>query len=397
MKKKKNENKSTRAEDIKVAVVSEPLFKHGGAEMHLKYILEAFPNNELFTAYYDEEFVKKFLPDVRIHHSFMQYLPWRDKLRQFYLLLQPLAYRSFRFKNFDVVVSFSIAFSKFVRPRKIKHVNICMSPPKFLWQKQGRSLKSVEQLEGINVPLYKFYDFFTNTFLEKVWKRWDKRAAQRCNKIAAISEVVKKRVKKYYDYDADVIYPPVEVSKIKEARKVNRKENWFLYLGRVETYKGVDLAIKACHKAGVPLKIAGEGDHFEAMRDLVKNLNAKGLVKFLGFVTDEEKINLLSRTKALIFPVRDEDFGIVPVEANAAGTPVIAYKEGGVIETISEDNPKSGIFFDNYTIRELAKILKNFKSEDYDPDNCRKQANNFASEIFVYKLQNYVKDALQDN
>lgn len=397
MKKKKNENKSKRAEDIKVAVVSEPLFKHGGAEMHLKYILEAFPNNELFTAYYDKEFVEKFLPDVKIHSSFMQYLPWRDKLRQFYLLLQPLAYRSFRFKNFDAVVSLSIAFSKFVRPRKIKHINICMSPPKFLWQKQGRSLKSVEQLEGINVPLYKFYDFFTNTFLEKIWKRWDKRAAQRCDRIAAISEVVKKRVKKYYDYDADVIYPPVEVSKIKEGKKVNRKEDWFLYLGRVETYKGVDLAIKACHRAGVPLKIAGEGDHFDAMRELVKILNAKGLVKFLGYVTEEEKINLLSRTKALIFPVRDEDFGIVPVEANAAGTPVIAYREGGVTETISEKNPKSGIFFDNYTIKDLAKILKNFKSEDYDPDNCRKQANNFASEIFVYKLQNYVKDALQDN
>jgi glycosyltransferase involved in cell wall biosynthesis len=327
----------------------------------------------------------------------MQYLPWRDKLRQFYLLLQPLAYRSFRFKNFDIVVSLSIAFSKFVRPRRIKHINICMSPPKFLWQKQGRSLKSEEQLEGINSLLYRFYDFFTNTFLEKIWQRWDKKAANRCDKIAAISEVVKKRVKKYYDYDADVIYPPVEVSKIKEARKVNRKENWFLYLGRVETYKGVDLAIKACHKAGVPLKIAGKGDHFDAMRDLVKKLNAKGLVKFLGFVTDEEKVNLLSRTKALIFPVRDEDFGIVPVEANAAGTPVIAYREGGVTETISEDNPKSGIFFEKYTIKELAKILKNFKSEDYDPDNCRKQANNFASEIFVYKLQNYVKDALQDN
>jgi len=272
-----------------------------------------------------------------------------------------------------------------------------MSPPKFLWQKQGRSLKSEEQLEGINSLLYRFYDFFTNTFLEKIWQRWDKKAANRCDKIAAISEVVKKRVKKYYDYDADVIYPPVEVSKIKEARKVNRKENWFLYLGRVETYKGVDLAIKACHRAGVPLKIAGKGDHFDAMRDLVKRLNAKGLVKFLGFVTDEEKINLLSRTKALIFPVRDEDFGIVPVEANAAGTPVIAYREGGVTETISEDNPKSGIFFEKYTIKELAKILKNFKSENYDPDNCRKQANNFASEIFVYKLQNYVKDALQDN
>ncbi len=393
MKKKQNKEKG----NIKVAVVSEPLFKHGGAESHLKHILEAFPNCELFTAYYDEEFVKEFFPDVKIYHSFMQNLPGRDKFRQFYLLLQPLAYRSFRFKDFDIVVSLSIAFSKFVRPKKIKHVNICMSPPKFLWQKQSRSLRDEEQLRGLNKFLFRFYSFFMDTFLERLWKRWDRNAARRCHKIAAISNVVKERVKKYYDYDADVIYPPVEVRKIQAAKKVNRKENWFLYLGRVETYKGVDLAIKACVNAGVPLKIAGKGDHFEAMKELVKKLNAKGLVKFLGYVTDEQKINLLSRTKALIFPVRDEDFGIVPVEANAAGTPVIAYKEGGVLETISQDNPKTGIFFDKYTIKELSKILRKFDSEDYNPDNCRKQADNFASEIFVYKLQNYVKDALQDN
>ncbi len=393
MKEKQKEEKG----NIKVAVVSEPLFKHGGAESHLKHILEAFPNSELFTAYYDEEFVKEFLPDVKIHHSFMQNLPGRDKFRQFYLLLQPLAYRSFWFKDFDIVVSLSIAFSKFVKPKKIKHVNICMSPPKFLWQKQSRSLKDEEQLRGLNKFLFRFYSFFMDTFLERLWKRWDRNAARRCSRIAAISNVVKERVKKYYDYEADVIYPPVEVRKIQAAKKVNRKENWFLYLGRVETYKGVDLAIRACVNAGVPLKIAGKGDHFDAMKELVKKLNAKGLVKFLGYVTDEQKINLLSRTKALIFPVRDEDFGIVPVEANAAGTPVIAYKEGGVLETISQDNPKTGIFFDKYTIKELSKILRKFDSEDYNPDNCRKQADNFASEIFVYKLQNYVKDALQDN
>lgn len=327
----------------------------------------------------------------------MQYLPGRDKFRHLYLLLQPLAYRSFRFKNFDIAVSLSIAFAKFARPRNIKHVNICMSPPKFFWQKKSRTLKDSQQLSGINRILFKLYDSLTGTFLEKIWQNWDRNAARRCDKMAAISNVVKKRVKKYYDIDADVIYPPVEVKRIKALRKVNRKENWFLYMGRVEAYKGVDIAIKAAVKAGVPLKVAGTGDDFENMKILVKNLNAKGLVKFLGYVSDEQKFNLMARTKALIFPVKDEDFGIVPVEANASGTPVIAYKQGGVMETISEQNPKTGIFFVKYTVNDLAKILRNFDSGKYDPDNCRKQADNFASEIFVYKLQNYVKDALHDN
>lgn len=400
MKKKKkatNSKRATNVNDIKVAVVSEPLFKHGGAEAHLKKILEAFPNCELFTAYYDKDFVKDFFPDVKINHSFMQHLPGRDKFRHFYLLFQPLAYRLFRFKNFDIVVSLSIAFSKFVKPRGIKHVNICMSPPKFLWQKKSRTLKEDNQLRGLNKVLFRFYSFFMDTFLERLWKKWDRNAARRCDQIAAISHVVKERVKKYYDYDADVIYPPVDVKEIQAFKRVNEKENWFLYLGRVEKYKGVDLAIKACVKAKLPLKIAGKGQHFEAMRELVKKLNAKGIVKFLGYVSDEQKYNLLSRTKALIFPVKDEDFGIVPVEANAAGTPVIAYKEGGVVETISEENPKTGVFFEKYTIKELSKVLKNFDSEKYNPDSCRKQSDNFASEIFVYKLQNYVKDALQNN
>ena len=389
--------KPQKTDDIKVAIVSEPLYKHGGAEIHLKYILNAFPNSELFTAYYDKEFVSKFFPNVKIHHSFMQHLLGRDKFRYFFMLLQPLAYKSFRFKGFDVLLTYSIAFAKFAHARNIKHIDICMTPPKFLWQKKGRVLKGAKQLEGTNRSLFKFYHFFTDTILEKIWQRWDRNAARKCYKIAGISNVVKRRIKKYYDYDADVLYPPVEVKRIKELKKINKKENWFLYLGRVETYKGVDLAIKACVNANVPLKIAGMGDDFENMRSLVKKLNAKGLVKFLGYVSDEQKFNLLARTKALIFPVKDEDFGIVPVEANASGTPVIAYKEGGVLETISEINPKTGIFFDKYTVKSLQEVLSKFKSEQYDPDNCRKQADNFASEIFVYKIQNYVKDALQDN
>lgn len=386
-----------RMDDVRIAVACEPLYKKGGAETHLKYILEAFPNSEVFTAYYDEKFVLENFPGVKIHHSFMQYLPNKEYLRELYLLFQPLAYKSFRFKNFDSVISLSIAFAKFVKPKNIRHIDICMSPPKFFWQKESRTVKGADQYAGFKKLLFNFYSFFMDTVAEKIWKNWDLEAAKSCDKIVAISEVVKKRIKKYYNLNADIIHPPVEVSLIKKARKVNRKENWFLYLGRIETYKGVDLAVKACAKLGVPLKVAGTGANMEAMVSLVKELNAKGLIKFLGQVSEEEKFDLLSKTKALIFPVKDEDFGIVPVEANASGTPVIAYREGGVLETISEKNPKTGVFFEEYTEESLTKVLRNFKSEDFNPENCKKQAENFASEIFVYKLQNYVKDALQNS
>lgn len=384
-----------KSSKYRIAVVADPLFKYGGAEKHLGDILKAFPNSRLYTAFCDRDFVKKYFPNVEVKTSFMQYIPGKFKFRYFLQLLQPLAYRSFRYRGYDAIVSISIAFAKYTRGN-IPHVNICMSPSKFLWEKESRSLKDVSQLKGVNRLLFNFYSFFMNTFLEDIWKRWDRRAAQRVDRMIAISKAVAKRIKKYYKRESDVIYPPVEVKEIQRVTKINRKENWFLYLGRVETYKGVELAIRAAHKAKVPLKIAGIGDDLERMKSLVKELNAKGYVKFLGFVSEDEKLDLLSKAKALIFPVKGEDFGIVPVEANAAGTPVIAYRDGGVIETISDINPKSGVFFKKYDYNSLARVLKSFDGRQYKSDNCRKQASEFAVEIFIYKLQRYVEDAIQN-
>ncbi|MGI6423127.1 MAG: glycosyltransferase [Candidatus Dojkabacteria bacterium] len=387
--KERNESRKYR-----VAVVADPLYKYGGAEKHLSDMLKAFPGSVLFTAFCDRDFVKRYFPDIEVRTSFMQYIPGKFKFRYFLNLFQPLAYRLFRFNDFDVILSLSIAFAKYANG-KIPHVNICMSPPKFLWEKEGRSLKDGKRLGGINRVLYSIYSLFMNTFVEDIWRWLDRRAAQRIDKMIAISKVVQKRIKKYYKRESDVIYPPVEVKAIQEVTKINKKENWFLYLGRVETYKGVELAIRAAHSARVSLKVAGIGDDLERMKELVKELNAKGYVKFLGFVSEEEKLDLLSKAKALIFPVKGEDFGIVPVEANAAGTPVIAYRGGGVVESISDINPKSGEFFDKYTYQSLAKVLKNFDSRKYKADNCRKQSNNFAVEIFIYKLQRYVDDVVQ--
>ncbi|HNW23487.1 MAG TPA: glycosyltransferase [Candidatus Dojkabacteria bacterium] len=378
----------------KLAIVCDPLYKRGGAEVQLRYMLDTFPKKTLFTAYCDKNYIKKEFPDIKIKTSFMQYFPWKFQLRHFYNLFLPLAYRSFRFKEYDLILSISISFAKFVRG-SIPHVNICMTPPKFFWEKSGRSLKGHNELKGINRGLFKFYAFFMDTFLEDIWKKWDRNAARRVDYIIAISNVVKERIKKYYDVDADVIYTPVGVKEISKESKKYRKENWFLYLGRVETYKGVELAIRAASEAKVPLKIAGIGNDLERMKELVRKLNAKGLIKFLGYYSDEERPVLLAKAKALIFPVKGEDFGMVPVEANAAGTPVIAYKDGGVLETISDSNPKTGIFFDKYDYKELVKILKRFNVKEFNADGCRKQAAQFSSEIFQYKLKRYVEDILE--
>ena len=384
-----------KAQNYNIAVVADPLYKKGGAEVHLKYILDTFDNKTLFTAFCDKEFVKREFPNVVVKTSFMQYLPWKFKLKHFYNLFLPLAYSSFKFNGYDAILSLSISFAKFAHG-SIPHINICMSPPKFLWDKEKRSIKSSEQLKGVNKFLFKIYSLFENTIIEDKWRQKDKRAAQRTDKMIAISNTVKERIKKYYDIQADVIYPPVDVTGIEKTSQGYSKENWFLYLGRVETYKGVELAIRAAYSAKVPLKIGGVGDDLERMKNLVKSLNAKGLIKFLGYFSDEEKPALLAKAKALIFPVKGEDFGIIPVEANAAGTPVIAYRDGGVVETISDTNPKTGIFFDKYNYKSLAKVLKKFDEKEFKADNCRKQAAQFASEIFQYKLRTYVEDVLKE-
>jgi glycosyltransferase involved in cell wall biosynthesis len=396
MNRRKSSKQKTTTSDLKMAVVTDVLYKYGGAEKHLEYILKTFPNSELFVPYYDKEFVEKYFPNIKIHQSFLRYFPFKKKLKYFYLLLHPLAFKSFRFRKFDGVLSHSIIFAKFAKaPKGKKHINSCMTPPKFLWQKEDRSLKDKEQLKGLNKLLFGIYSFFMDTFLEDLWKKWDRKAAQRLDNMLVISKTVKRRVKKYYDVNADVIYPPVEVEKLQEGELINRRENWFLYLGRIETYKGVELAIRACVDASVPLKIVGKGDDEQRMHELVKELGAKGLVRFLGFVSDQEKEELLKRARALIFPVRGEDFGIVPVEANAVGTPVIAYRSGGVIETISEDHPKTGVFFKKYNYKALSKILKNFDEDDFDRKNCMSHAQEFDASIFMYKLKTYVEDAIQ--
>ena len=157
----------------------------------------------------------------------------------------------------------------------------------------------------------------------------DVKAAKESDVIVANSNVVAKRVESIYGRKAEVIYAPVEIEEIPINTDISKREKWFLYSGRVELYKGVELAIRACVDLKRPLQIQGTGFDEERLKGIVQELNAKGIVKFLGYVSDEEKISLMQRCKALLYPVRDEDFGVVPIEANAAGAPVIAHRSGG--------------------------------------------------------------------
>lgn len=382
-----------KKDNIKIAVVTHPLDTLGGAENMVKALVEEFPQAEIYTARSDRKFVFKEFKNTKVHNSFIQHIPFEKFFRKELFILYPLAYRQFALRKYDVVISICDGFPKFVKPRKskTKHIAFILTPPKFLWMQEDRTTKESNRLS------FRIYKKFVGTFLEKIWKKWDMNAAKRADHILCISQEVQKRVKTFYGLDSEVIYPPVNVKEIKLNKFIEKRESWFLYLGRVETYKGIELVIRACHMVHKPLKIAGVGQHLEQMKDLVKQLNARGTVKFLGYFEDDKKYDLLHRCKALIFPVRGEDFGIVPVEANAAGSPVIAFQDGGVVETISPKNPKTGIFFKQYTPESLAKVLENFDIDEFDPANCRKQASQFAKEIFQYKVRIFVENIFKNN
>ena len=388
-----HKKKEERMRDVKVAIVCDPLVSGCNLDRYVQNIVEAFPNSEIFTAYSDEEYVEKLVEGKSVHTTFMQKLPRRKALEELYYILQPFAYNRLKFDDYHIVISISKGFGKCINSKNLKHITVCIEPPTFLWENRRKKYGEMNEMKTF---LLNMYSYVFNSFLKKKWQEIDIKAMKACTSVIANSEIGRKKILKHYGTNYVVIYPPVDVRSLKSFKKVNRKENWFLYLGSIEKGVGLDLVIKASVKSEQPLKVVGLGDDMDGMVDLVRKLNAKGYIKFLGKVSDIEKHDLLTRAKALIFSMKDSHFSVIPIEANASGTPVVAYKKSAAFETISTDNPKTGVFFEKYSVTELAKILRNFKSERYNPDNCKKQADNFASEIFVYKLQNYVKDVLQN-
>jgi len=377
--------------DIKIAFVMDEMLRDGGGAHFLEALIEVYPNAPVYTSRSDKLFVKKHFPNTKIVNSFIQYIPFGKYLKWELLLLYPWAYRFFNFNDYDVVLSISNAFAKYVKPnpKKTKHIYYCFTPAKFFWMQEGRSNKDMAKWS------YKFYNFFRGSILERIWQYWDRKAAQSADRIVSLSNVVSKRIKKFYKSDSIVIYPPVEIEEIKVNEDISSREDWFLYFGRIETYKGVELAIRAAIRAGTPMKFSGLGMHLEDMKKLIAEIDHNGLIEFLGYVDDDEKYELMRKCKALLFPVKDEDFGIVPIEGNAAGAPVIAYRSGGVVETISEEDPKSGIFFNEYTEESLSAVLKNFDSNSFSPLDCRKQSEQFSKKIFQTNIKRYINEVYQ--
>lgn len=392
----KNKTKTKRKvksikHDYKVAIISDRLTAWGGAELTVKILSDIYPDAAIYTSVYDKKITDQFLPGKKIIPSFVQYLPFGKALRSEYLLFYPIAFKLFNLRKYDAVISVSSAFAKCVStPGKTKHIIDLLTPPRFLWMEDSRATSYSKKL------IYRIYSTLIKKPVHAYFRFFDKRAVKKADVVVSISKEVAQRVKNAYGIETQVLYPPINLTEFELNENPVKRGKWMLYLGRVETYKGVELAIRACSELKIPLQVAGTGADIDRMRELVFELNAKGLVKILGFVPEERKKEMYYNCKALIYPVRDEDFGLVPVEANATGCPVIAYRGGGALETLSEDNPRTAVFFDQFSVDSLKNAIIEFDKYEFNPDNCRKQANQFAKEIFEYKIDTVIKNVLSD-
>jgi glycosyltransferase involved in cell wall biosynthesis len=361
---------------MRVALVHDYLKEYGGAERVLEALHELFPKAPVFTLVYLPDFLgphKSRFNSWEIKTSVAQHLPYKNKLISPLRILAPFLFKSFDFSNYDVIiVSATGAYNPTILDKKkAKIVCYCHTPPRYLYgYATARNLT--------NDPILKVFAGIANHILRMV----DFKASENVDYYIANSEEVKGRIKKFYKKDAVVIYPPIDLPLV----NVNsRKSNYFVTGGRLARAKHIDIIVKACSELNLPLKVFGKS--FAGYGEELQSL-AKNNVEFLGEVTDEEKWELLKEAKGFLFASEDEDFGIVPVEAMAAGTPVIAYRSGGVKESIKEG--KTGMFFDELTPQSLMAVIKEFETKKFYPEECKKHASLFSKERFLKEFSSFV-------
>jgi len=452
---------------MRVALVHDYIKEYGGAERVLETLHEMYPDADVYTSVYLPEYLgphRKRFEKWKIHTSFLQYIPFKQKLISPFRLLSPLAFQTFDFLKYDVVIVSATGayFPNSIRTtphplpkregmkrgenhsplaisHKPVHICYCHTPPRYLY---GYATAR----EWKKHVVFKILGEIANHFLRII----DFNASKNVDYYIANSEEVKRRIEKFYRREAIVIYPPVDLNSKSEARNLKQAQNtndkkqkrfehlkfghtnlfrnsnfeirdYFLAGGRLARPKHIDLIIKACRELDIPLKVFGKGfaGYGEELRKLVESspmrhsgdpATAGGSridpgqvrmtssnIEFLGEVSDEEKWELMRKAKAYINASEDEDFGILPVEAMAAGTPVIAYRSGGVKETVVEGNPSAGsgqgtgIFFDELTVESLEKAIKRFNDlNHFSKEACKRQAEKFAKERFEKEVRAFV-------
>ena len=349
----------------------------GGAERVLLTFGAMYPEAPIFTSIYGPDLVDEEFGEKQIRTSAMQKLPGVLTRHRWYLPLFPTVFDRMRIEGFDVVISNASAFCKGVRtPAASVHICYCLTPTRFVWN-AAAYLARENMRPALRLAILP---------LLIALRRWDRIMAGRVDRFVAISKAIAARVKDRYGRDSEIIFPPVDVDSFAPSTEI---DDYFLVVSRLAPYKRIDLAVAACTKLGLPLKVIGSGRDSESLRSI-----AGPTVEFLGRLEDRQVKHHLARCKALIFP-GEEDFGIVPVEAQASGRPVVAYGAGGALETVMEG--RTGEFFDKPTVDSLMGVLSRFDDSRYSPTEMNSNAQRFGEAVFTKRFARFVETARSEH
>jgi glycosyltransferase involved in cell wall biosynthesis len=309
----------------------------------LETLLEMFPQADVYTHVYNPSGVSGGINSHRVYTSYVNKLPFAKRFYQKYMPLMPNALRDFNLQDYDLIISSEAGPAKGVVPNPdAYHLCYCHSPMRYLWD------------------LYHEYwrksGLITRFFMSRIMPRlrlWDIASSNLVDRFIANSEYVARRIRRYYNREAEIIFPPVDIEKYLSLPR--EPGDFYLFFGQLTGYKRADIAIEACIRSGRKLVVAGAG----AAKKDIRRFEKSALISFTGRVSDDEIGRYFSRARALLFP-GIEDFGIVPVEANASGCPVIAYRKGGVLDTVKEN--VTGIFFDEQTPDSMIGAMNRFEA-----------------------------------
>jgi len=362
---------------MRTAIIHEWLVTHAGAESVLESIYSLFPGT-IHTLFHDPNgLIGTPWEGINVETSMLQRMPLGQKHYRMFLPLYPMAIEQFDLREYNLILSSSYAVAKGVLNSSDQlHICYCHTPMRYIWDLTFQYLEVSNLDKGLKSFLIRLIFHYI--------RMWDTMSSKRVNEFVANSYFIARRIKKCYNREAKVIYPPVDVERFYISK---RKDNYFIIISRLVPYKRIDLVVHTFNNLKIPLLIIGEGPAQKYLKSIAyKNIH------FLGHQNPSDIERYLSKARAFVFSA-EEDFGIVNVEAQAAGVPVIAYSRGGALETVIEN--KTGLFFYKQDIQSITNAVKDFisKEDTFDPQFIRKNAERFPRSRFENEFKSFVYEA----
>lgn len=355
----------------KIALIHDWMNQIGGAEDVLQNLVSLYPTAPVYTSLYAPEKMPDSWKAWDIRTNFIDKLPFSHRKQQLYFPLYPFAFEQFDFSNYDVLISNKSGFCHgVISGPETLHICYCLTPTRYVWRyHQYAEQERLGKLTRLGLQPFL-------TFL----RQWDRLAADRVDAFIAISQEIRQRIGKVYRREAAIIHPPVETTRFAPSNVV---EDYYLFVGRLVPYRRLDLLIEAFNRMKRPLRIAGTGRDRERLEAM-----AGPTIEFMGYVPDDDLPDLVARCKAFMFP-GEEDFGIAPIQAMAAGRPVIAYAAGGALETVLPN--VTGALFAEQSVNDMIRTVEAFDPNGLETKQIVAHAARYDTAVFQDKMRRFVE------